>query len=391
MNKFNRLLGKPEKTFLLLGPRGTGKSTWLADTLTNPRVINLLESDKFFRYKANPSALRVDLADLPSGSWVVIDEVQRVPELLNEVHSLYETKGLEFALAGSSARKLRRADANLLAGRALRCDFFPLVGVEILDESLINQSIEFGTLPSILKFPHLAADALASYVETYLKEEIAAESLTRSLEPFARFLMVAAQHHAQLLNVESVAQQSAIKRRSVDNYFQILEDTLLGFRLPAANLGARAREAAHPKFYFFDAGVARGAAGWLREQVPDAWRGFSFESLVLNEIRAYNSYQKKDKNIFHYTVNGSFDIDFLIEHQKKILHQAPSYIAIEVKLAKQWRSEWTDVLNNFSADKKSKVVKSYGVYLGNETLTYGSLTVMNFQEFSRQLWSGRIF
>lgn len=294
-------------------------------------------------------------------------------------------------MTGSSARKLRRANAILLAGRALRCDFFPLVGVEIQDESALNHCIEFGTLPSVVKSPDLAADTLASYVETYLKEEVAAEALTRNLEPFARFLMVAAQHHGQLLNVESVAKQSAIKRRSVDNYFQIIEDTLLGFRLPAAHLGARAKEASHPKFYFFDAGVARGAAGWLREQMPDAWRGFSLESLVLNEIRAYNSYRKKDKNIFHYTVTGSFDIDFLIEHQKKILQQQASYIAVEVKLAKQWRPEWTTVLNDFSAEKKSKIHKSYGVYLGKETQTHGSHTVMNFHEFSRQLWDGQIF
>lgn len=317
--------------------------------------------------------------------------MQRVPELLNEVHSLYETQGLEFALTGSSARKLRRANANLLAGRALRCEFFPLAGAEIGNESFLNQCIEFGTLPSIVNYPSLAADTLASYVETYLKEEIAAEALTRNLEPFARFLNVAAQHHAQLLNVESVAQQAAIKRRSADNYFQILDDTLLGFRLPAANLGARAREASHPKFYFFDAGVARGAAGWLRETVPDAWKGFSFEGLVLNEIRTYNSYMKKDKNIFHYTVTGSFDIDFLVEHQKKILQQPPLYTAVEVKLSRQWRPEWTDLLNHFSSDKKSKIQKCYGVYLGQETQNFGTLTVMNFQEFSQQLWSGKIF
>lgn len=391
INKFSRLMMRPEKTFLLLGPRGTGKSTWLTESYVGSVTINLLESDKFFRYKANPAAIREDLADLKAGSWVVIDEIQRVPELLNEVHSLYETRGLEFALTGSSARKLKRANVNLLAGRALRCDFFPLTGAEIQDESLLSHAIEYGTLPAIVKSPHLAADTLASYVETYLKEEIAAEALTRNLEPFARFLMVAAQHHAQLLNVESVALQCSVKRRSVDNYFQIVEDTLLGFRLPAANLGARSKEAVHPKFYFFDPGVARGASGWLREQMPDTWRGFSFESLVLNEIRAYNSYRKKDKNIFHYTVTGSFNIDFLIENQKKILQQPASYIAVEVKLAKHWRPEWTKTLTDFSADKKSKIHTCYGIYLGKETQIHGATTVMNFQEFSRRLWSGQIF
>ncbi len=381
----------PEKTFLLLGPRGTGKSTWLADAIHSDLTIDLLHSDQFFRYQSDPSLIRKDLEHLEAGSWVVVDEIQRVPELLNEIHSLYEKRGIHFALTGSSARKLKRADANLLAGRALRLDFFPLVWEEIQDISLLEYSIEYGTLPLVVSQPQLAADTLAAYVATYLKEEIAAEALTRSLEPFARFLKTAAQNHGQILNIESIAQQSAVKRRSVDGYFQILEDTLIGYRLPALALGARARESAHPKFYFFDAGVARGASGWLRESMPDAWRGFSLESLVLNELRAYNSYYKKDKNIFHYSVSGSFDIDFVVETRKKILQQKSSYLAIEVKLAKRWQTDWTKILMNISKDPKAQIKTCIGIYLGDETFQDGPVTVMNFTAFSHMLWRGELF
>jgi len=345
----------------------------------------------FFRYKANPQLLRSDVASLKKGDWVVIDEAQRVPELLNEVHSLYESVGLQFAITGSSARKLRRSDANLLAGRLLRCDFFPLTWNEVGSAKLFENCLAFGSLPATLNSPDSAPDMLASYVQTYLREEVAAEALTRNLEPFARFLMTAAQHHGQLLNIESIAKQAAIKRGSVDNYFRIIEDTLLGFRLPALRLGARAREVAHPKFYFFDAGVARAAAGWVREVVPEAWLGFSFETLVLNELRAYNSYKRLDKNFFHYSVTSSFDVDLLIEIKKKILQQPASYLAIEVKLAKKWQSAWTKILRNFADDKKSNVSKCFGVYLGSETLTDGNVTILNFTDFSQRLWAGEIF
>ena len=391
LNKFNRLLEFPGKSFFLLGPRGTGKSTWLAMNATPRLNIDLLHSEQFYRYQARPSLLREDVAHLLPGDWIVIDEAQRVPDLLHEVHSLYETKGLQFALTGSSARKLKRADANMLAGRALRCDFFPLTWAEMGDDAMQDLCLDYGSLPHVVTAPKFAPDTLASYVQTYLKEEVAAEALTRSLEPFARFLQVAAQRHGQLLNVESVAQEAAVKRRSVDNYFSILEDTLLGFRLPALRLGRRAKEVAHPKFYFFDAGVARAAAGWLRETMPDAWRGFSLETLVLNEIRAYNSYRRKDRNIYHYSVTGSLDVDFIVETAKKVMHSPAAYLAIEVKLAKKWQRSWSHALTSFCTGSEARIAKAYGIYLGADTISDGPVEVMNLNEFSRRLWEGRIF
>lgn len=284
-------------------------------------------------------------------------QAQRVTELLNEIHSLYESKGIQFTITGISARKLKRAQANLLAGRAVRCDLFPFAFAEIKDPNLISFCVEFGSLPPVISEPEMAADILSAYVETYLKEDIAAEAVTRQLEPFVRFLRVAAQYHDQHLNVESVARESSVKRRTVDNYFGILEDTLLGFRLPALQLNWRLKETAHPKFYFFDSGVARAASGWMRETMPDNWKGFSLESLVFNEIRAYNSYQRKERSFFHYDVAGSLDIDIMIETQRKILQRPSAYV----------------------------------VDLGSDVIVDGPLTILPFAQFSEALWAGKIF
>ncbi len=386
-----RRLETPQKTFLLLGPRGTGKTTWLKQKLSPKVFINLLHSDVFYRYKANPEFIRQDLENLQAGDWVVIDEAQRVPELLNEIHGLYESKGLQFAITGSSARKLKRSHANLLAGRAIRCDFFPFVFPEIQDFANLSECIEYGTLPPVVSDGVHAAETLDAYVETYLKEEIAAEAIVRKLEPFARFLRVAAQHHAQHLNVEAVARNCAVKRRTVDNYFAILEETLLGFRLPALSLNWRTKETTHPKFYFFDAGVARAAAGWIREDLPDTWRGYSFETLVLNEIRAYNSYHKKDRNIFHYDIAGGMDIDIVIETRKKVYQTPQSYMAIEVKFSRKWEREWSLPLKAIVAEPKTHIAASYGVYLGDKVIVDTGLTVLPFPEFSRRLWNGELF
>ena len=386
---FSRLLEPPTKTFLLLGPRGTGKTTWLARHFPRATTIDLLHTDKLFRYRAEPALIRTDLAHLQPGDWAVVDEAQKVPELLDEIHGLYESRRLNFAITGSSARKLRRADVNLLAGRAIRCDFFPLAWAEIRRPALLQACLEHGTLPSVLSDPAHAADTLVSYVGTYLQEEIAAEALTRNLQPFARFLQVAARHHAQLLNVERIAQQAAVRRRTVDTYFEVLTDTLLGFRLPALRLGLRTKEAAHPKFYFFDAGVARAAAGWARETMPDEWRGYSFETLVLGELRAYNAYRRKDKQILHYTVTGGFDVDFVIEAEKKVLGRPPRFVAVEAKAAANWRPAWSAELATLAAHRHLSA--AYGVYLGSKVIEQDHVTALPFAEFSRRLWAGEIF
>jgi predicted AAA+ superfamily ATPase len=390
-NDINRLIDAPQKSFLLLGPRGVGKSRWLKSTIMSKADINLLKSDEFLAYQADPSKLRRTTKNLRPSDWVIIDEVQRVPELLNEVHLLYEENKLNFALSGSSARKLRRSKANLLAGRALQLQMFPLTFGEIGSVEKLSFAIEFGTLPLVFTQNEIARDTLTTYVETYLKEEIAAEALTRTLAPFSRFLNIAAQYHAQLLNIEKISAEASLKRTSVDNYFRILEDTLLGFRLPALSLGYRSKEASHPKFYFFDAGVARAAAGWVNEDLPGTWLGFSFESLVLNEIRAYNSYKRRHRDLFHYTVTGSFDIDIVVETNKKIMNRPPTYTGIEVKYSKKWNTSYTKNLKDMISDSKSKINQGVAVYLGEESFVDDAVQVYTFSDFCKKLWEGEIF
>ena len=266
-----------------------------------------------------------------------------------------------------------------------------LTFAEIGSFERLNDVVNFGTLPFVYTHPQFARETLSSYVETYMKEEIAAEALTRNLEPFSRFLKTCAQYHGQLLNIEKIASSAAIKRTSVDNYFKILEDTLIGSRLPALDLGYRIKEASHPKFYFFDSGVARAAAGWLYDELPNTWLGFAFESIVLNEVKAYNIYRRKMREIFHYSVTGSFDIDIVVETQKKIMNTSSSYLGIEIKHTKRWEHSFVKNLNEMLSNSKSKMKAGYGVYLGEESFQDGQVTVCNFQTFCKKLWAGEIF
>jgi predicted AAA+ superfamily ATPase len=236
-----------------------------------------------------------------------------------------------------------------------------------------------------------AQDILSTYVETYLKEEIAAEAVTKDLGTYARFLETAARHHAQQLNISGIATEGSLKRNIVDGYFQILEDTLIGYRLPALSLGMREKEAVHPKFYFFDPGVARAAAGWVYEEMPESWLGYAFETLVLNEIRTYNSYRKKNKSLFHYTVHGSFDVDFFIEIKKKILQSPASYLGIEVKLSPTWSEKWSANLVKLHKESPKKIGRVIGIYTGKNRLSFPNIDVYPWMDFVERLWSGEFF
>ncbi len=223
----------------------------------------------------------------------MIDEVQRLPALLNEVHALLSERPAHyrFALSGSSARKLRRLDVNLLAGRAVNRQFFPLTAVEIGRGFDLERALRFGVLPQVQSEPADAVDILDAYVTNYIREEILQEALVRNLESFARFLEVAAIMNGQVVNVAGVARDAAVARPTVQGYFGTLVDTLVGSWLPAWRERAKVKEVASPKFYFFDPGVARALAGRVREPVEAAERGFLLETLVLHELRAAQAYR----------------------------------------------------------------------------------------------------
>ena len=246
--QYDRALAKPSSSFFLLGMRGTGKSSWVKRNFPKACLVNLLDEGLYQELLVNPSLLRKMIARLRRGSWVVIDEVQRIPSLLNEVHRAIEDLGLKFALLGSSARKLRRTGVNLLGGRALVKYMHPLIPVEMGDEYEISRTLQYGSLPLIVASRN-PAEQLRGYVQSYLREEIQVEALVRNLPGFARFLQVAALFHGQVMNVDGVARDAGVARTTVQGYLEIIEDTLLAFRLPAFEGRLRVKEKRHPKLY----------------------------------------------------------------------------------------------------------------------------------------------
>jgi predicted AAA+ superfamily ATPase len=392
--KFKRFLELPNSSFLLLGPRGTGKSTLIKDQIKTSLDIDLLQSQYFLALSADPSLLQRMVKNLKPGAWVCIDEVQKIPALLDEVHSLYENKKLNFALSGSSARKLRRQGANLLAGRALSQQLFPLTYDEYSSHYSIDQAIDWGSLPQVVTKTNLAADFLSSYVETYLREELIEEGLLRKLEPFVRFLQICGRYHGQVLNVENVARECFLSRSTVQNYFEILEETLIGYRLPSYQQKLNKKEGSHPKFYIFDAGVARACAGLAHEEIEATTKGFAFEGLIISEVRAYNRYLKKNKNLFYYKYSAGYEIDLLIENKAKTISKSAELTAIEIKNTKKWDKRWCEPL--LDLQKKShlkaggKIQKLLGVYRGSEILKIGDVDVLPAEEFLSRLAAGKI-
>jgi predicted AAA+ superfamily ATPase len=389
--EIDRICQLPSKSFLLLGPRGTGKSTIIRKTVPFKIEINLLRSKEFLPLSANPSLLEKRVEHLKQGDWVYIDEIQKIPALLDEVHYLYEKKKLNFALSGSSARKLKRGGANLLAGRAIAGQFFPLTFAEYKDYHTIEDAVDWGVMPQVVTQSELRSEYLSTYVEAYLKEELMEEGLIRKLEPFVRFLQTLGIMNAQVLNVENIARESHVGRTTVDKYFEIIEETLLGFRLSPLRAKWNAKESSHPKFYLFDPGVARACAGLLSDEVDGVWRGQSFESLIINEVRAHNHYLKKNRNLFYYSYSGGYEIDLIIENKKKTLSLAQELTAIEIKFSKKWDKRWNSNLEDFKSKSRGRVKRLIGVYRGFEVIEFPTVVVYPVGDFLNRLSEGEFF
>lgn len=380
---YTRSLQRPGRSFFLFGPRGTGKTTWLRQRLPDALWFDLLRTHTVLELSRQPESFRQRVEARPRGSWIVIDEVQRFPALLNEVHALLADRpgAYRFALSGSSARKLRRLDVNLLAGRAVNRQFFPLTAAEIGDGFALERTLRFGALPQIQAEPKDAVDALDAYVANYVREEILQEALVRNLDSFARFLEIAALMNGQVVNVAGVARDAAVARPTVQGYFATLVDTLVGFWLPAWRKRAKVKEVASPKFYLFDPGVARALAGRLREPVEASERGFLLETLVLHELRAAQAYQNVAGQ-FHYwrTPSGS-EVDFVWTRGAKA-------VGIEVKAGATWRSGYGSVLKALVADRQ--LTSGHGVYTGDRELKDGPLRVWPLERFLARLSSGDV-
>lgn len=386
MVMYTRKLALPKKSFFLFGPRGTGKTTWLKANLKNAKWFNLLSNMEHLRLMRDPSLLRKEVEALKKGSWIVVDEVQRLPALLNEIHSLIFDYGSDyrFALTGSSARKLKREQANLLAGRAINRSFFPLTGAELEYQFSLESLLMYGSLPSVrmdAKDADACIDFLDAYVANYLKEEIKQEALVKNLESFVRFIEVAALANAQVTNIAGVARDAAVARPTVQGYFDTLVDTLIGFWLPAWRSKAKIKEVQHPKFYFFDCGVARACAGRVREPLDSAERGHLLETLVLHELRAYIGASNCGGQLSYWRTPSGSEIDF-------IWTRASHAIGIEVKASNQWRSEYSKALREML--ELGKVKRAFGVYTGDKILKDGAIRILPVENFMRELNDGAV-
>ncbi len=317
--------GEPSSSAFLFGPRGTGKSYWLEHAYADALFIDLLESDTCNQLQAAPSRLR-QLVPASAGL-VIIDEVQRVPDLLHEVHRLIEKQGTRFVLTGSSARKLRRSSSDLLAGRALLHNMHPLVPAELGRAFDLEHALRFGLLPALYdpgKKGLVPERYLSSYIQAYLREEVMQEGLTRNLGSFSRFLEAASFSQANVLNMAEVARECAVGSKVVASYFDILDDLLIGFRLPAFTRRARRRVVQHPKFFFFDCGVYRAIRPKGPLDIPEEMDGAGLETLVLQVLRATIDALRLPFDIYFWRTISGVEVDF-------ILYGEGGLIAIEVK------------------------------------------------------------
>ncbi|MBI2378800.1 MAG: ATP-binding protein [Deltaproteobacteria bacterium] len=322
--RFRRLLGPPNGSFFLLGPRGTGKSTWLRTTFPTARRFDLLDEALYQAYLRDVGRFADALRTCAVGSTVVVDEIQRLPALLNEVHRFIEDRELRFALCGSSARKLKTAGTNLLAGRAAMRSMHSLLPEELGEAFDLDAALQFGTLP-IVWSSNDRRETLSAYARLYLREEIQAEAVVRNLPGFARFLPVAALLHAQVVNVSSLSRDAEVSRSTVGGYLEVLEDTLLTFKLPAFEARLRVRERRHPKLYWSDPGVPRAMKGQLGPPTAEE-RGHLFDGWIASLLRAYRDYQSLFDDWFYWAPgrDSSLEVDFLLKKDQQL-------VAIEVK------------------------------------------------------------
>jgi uncharacterized protein len=386
-----RLLRPPAYSFFLFGARGTGKSTWLHQTLPNAIHLDLLDMELQLELLTNPHRLEALIGNPTPEQWIVLDEVQKIPALLDEVHRLMEDRGWRFVLCGSSARKLKRGGADLLAGRALTLHMEPFSAAELGDAFDLECALNWGLLPVVNQKTGVEADVLSAYIDTYLREEIKQEGAVRNFAPFARFLSIAGMLNAQSLNAENVAREAQVPRSTVDGYFELLQDTLLGFLLPAYRPGLKVREAARPKFYWVDAGIARACAGLLRDPLAADWRGAALETLVFHELRTWNAVSSKHRPICYYRTAAGVEIDFVIETRKRQMGVCPQVVCLEVKHTDRWQRKWERPMRDLAADGRIETARQIGIYRGSRRYHYDGIDVLPVETFLQELHSGLIF
>ena len=312
MTTLARFLTLPRGSFFLFGPRGTGKTTWLRSVLPGTLVFDLLKPEEYRRLSARPERLRERVHGTPPGSDVVIDEIQRVPELLNVVHALIESgRGHRFVLTGSSARTLRRGGVNLLGGRAAMRSMHPFMAGEMAGRFDLDASLGLGTVPTVVSSDD-PKSTLAAYAALYVEQEVRSEGLARDIGSFSRFLEAASFSHAATLNVSELARECETSRSTVAGYLELLEDLLLSFRLPVFTRRAKRRLVAHPRFFYFDCGVFRSLRPAGPFDRPSEIDGPALEGLLAQHLRAWLAYSGSDARLHYWRTRGGAEVDFVL-------------------------------------------------------------------------------
>lgn len=345
-------------SFFIFGARGTGKSTFILEQFLAKQSclkIDLLDSDLEEKYAADPKLLERELAAIAKRpEWVFIDEIQKIPKLLDHVHRLIESKKQKFILTGSSSRKLKRTGANLLAGRAFVNHLFPLTHAELKDSWNLQRALESGTLPKAYfsESEEQRRAFLKSYVQTYIKEEIRVEQLVRDLDPFRGFLEVAAQMNGKVLNYSKIAKEVGASDKTIHTYFEILQDTYIGFYLPAFHRSVRKSQAEHPKFYLFDLGVKRQLDRTIESKlVPSTVAyGEAFEHLVILDLIRLAHYQNKDWTFSFFRTKEGNEIDLIISPNRR------EEILVEIKSSSRVDESEIRFLSRLSEDFRCKAI-----------------------------------
>ena len=343
MATIRRFLRPPAGHFFLFGPRGTGKSTWLAQEFPDALRLDLLAPDVLRTYQARPERLRERIAAEPGVNTVVIDEVQKAPQLLDVVHSLVEERaGPRFVLTGSSARKLRHGAANLLGGRLVAAQMPPFLAAELGDAFDLQRALQIGLVPLMWQAPDPAA-TLAAYASLYLQEEVQAEALVRQVGDFARFLEVISFSQGSLLNLAALAREAEIPRKRAESYLGILEDLLLGYRLPVFQRRAQRQLVQHQKFYLFDAGVFRSLRPRGPLDAPEEIDGMALEGLVAQHLRALCQLRADGTSLSFWRTRAGLEVDF-------VLYGPDVFMAVEVKRSARVHRRDLSALRAFRED-----------------------------------------
>lgn len=365
-----------KKSVLLLGPRRTGKSFFIHHQIKPNLTINLLEADTFRQFSARPERLRELITE--KTRTVAIDEIQKLPILMDEVHNLIETKHIKFLLTGSSARKLTRAHSSLMAGRAKRIYFHPLNFAELNGSRELDFILNYGTLPPVVTSDD-PWDELRDYAGLYLKEEIQAEAFVRKIENFSRFLEFAALSSGELLNFESLASDAQVPARTVREYYSVLTDTLMGTMLEPIALSKKRKSIATSKFYFFDTGVLNSLLGrkTISSKTPEY--GSLFEHFIFNEIKSYIDYFKADTKLNFWRIDQDTEVDFVINNT----------LAIEAKATQNASAKHLKGLKKFASTGKcdAQIIVSRDPH----ERSIEGVKIMPYPIFLQKLWGGEIF